>query len=66
MRVGNRPHNSTLLYEREQRVADRRCSRSSQNVITLATRKASPRTPSGKQATLLASRRERHYELRII
>ncbi len=26
---------------------------------------ASPRTPAEKQATLLASRRERHYELRI-
>jgi hypothetical protein len=33
------------------------------NYVSVAV--ASPRTPSGKQATLLASRRERHYELRI-
>ncbi|MHC5594500.1 MAG: hypothetical protein ACYTXC_00755 [Nostoc sp.] len=33
------------------------------NYVSVAV--ASPRTLSGKQATLLASRRERHYELRI-
>jgi hypothetical protein len=55
MRVGNRPHNSTQLLETLFAFVTKI------NYVSVAV--ASPRTLTEKQATLLASRRERHYEL---
>jgi hypothetical protein len=55
MRVGNLPHNSTQLLETLFAFVTKI------NYVSVAV--ASPRTLTEKQATLLASRRERHYEL---